>query len=687
MPRVPQYQQQVSVQNLPSARVRNSVTPEALGAGIGRGLQQLGGVVQDFAKQEQEKADVVAIMDADRQLADVELRLFNDPERGAYATRGRDAFGLPERVFPEWDKSVSDIEARLTPAQRAAFQRQAQSRRTDLQRGLSRHILQESDRYYTAESQAYINTAVDAAAANYTDPERVDLEAERAARGILSSPEMRGASPIVQNAAIKQARAQVYGGVVERLLNDNPAAAVDYFEGIRDKLTADMIVRLEPKIADARNTTAAVSAVDRAMYGIAGFDSAVEAVLEAEGGYVADDAGAGETNFGINIRANPDVDVKNLTRDGAKEIYRKRYWDAINADALPPELQAIAFDAAVNQGVGNARKWIIESGGDPAAFARLRREHYASLVEKNPEKFQQYAAGWEARVAKFERAGDQPSEADVLRRLSTLPPEQRALAETEATKRLRIQRAAEAEAREEAVNAAYAHIQNGGSLADMPPDVRQSVAPKDMIAVESYARSRAQNMPSDRTAFNELADLATLRPLQFAEPEFLEAQRAKLSDDDYQRLIDARRKIRAGQDDEFVQARRVQESITRSAMVQLGYAERPARQDDPLKPKSGRDDEVNLFRDSLAAKVDAFTKANGKLPNEAEVQDMADRLLVKAAVTTVRDWWPDSTEDVPAFQLPQAPRNAAERVAGTVYLTPRGPLQWTGQGWRSAPGG
>ena len=32
MPRVPQYQQQVSVQNLPSARVRNSVTPEALGA-------------------------------------------------------------------------------------------------------------------------------------------------------------------------------------------------------------------------------------------------------------------------------------------------------------------------------------------------------------------------------------------------------------------------------------------------------------------------------------------------------------------------------------------------------------------------------------------------------------------------------------------------------------------------------
>ena len=686
MPRVPQYEQQVRVQNLPSARERNFITPEVLGSDIARGVGQAASALQGIAQQEQEKADVAALMDADRQLADLELSLFNDPEKGAYATRGRDAFGLPERVFPQWDKSVSDIEGRLTPAQRQAFQRQAQARRGDLQRGLSRHILQESDRFYSDEAKAYVETAVMSAAANYTDPERVDLEAERAARGILAAPEMRGASPIVQNAAIKQARAKVYGGVVDRLLVTDPQAASDYFESMRDKLTPDQVLRLEPKIADARNTTAAVSAVDRAMYGIAGFDSAVEAVLEAEGGYVADDAGAGETNFGINIRANPDVDVKNLTRDGAKEIYRKRYWDAIGADALPPELQAIAFDAAVNQGVGNAKKWIVESGGDPAAFARLRREHYAGLVARDPEKYQRYAAGWEARVAKFERAGDQPSEAEVLRRLSTLPPEQRAMAETEATKRLRIQRAAEAEAREESVNAAYAHIQGGGSIADMPPEVRQAIRPTDMATVEQYARVRAQNAPGDRTAYNEIADLATLRPLDFIAPGFLEAQAPNLSESDYQKLVEARREMRAGQENRFVQTRRVQESITRAAMVQLGYAERPARQDDPLKPKSGRDDEVNLFRDTLAQRVDDWTKANGKTPNEAEVQAMADELLVKAAVTR-EGWIWDSTEQVPAFQLPQAPRNAAERVAGTVYLTPRGPLQWTGQGWRSAPGG
>lgn len=675
MPRVPQYEQQVGVQNLPSARERNFMTPEVLGADIGRGIGQAAQTMAAIAQREQEKADVAAVMDADRQLADLELRLFNDPEKGAYATRGRDAFGLPDRVFPEWDKSVGQIESRLTPAQRDAFRRSASSRRTDLQRGLSRHVLQESERYYTAESQAYISTAVQSAAANYTDTERVDLEAERAARGVVSAPGMVGASPVVLNAAIAQAKAQVYGGVVDRLLADNPQQALTYYDTVKDRLTPDQVVRLEPKIRDARNTTAAIAAVDRAQYGISGFDASVEAVLQAEGGYVADDAGAGETNFGINIRANPDVDVRNLTRDQAKEIYRRRYWDAIGADALPPELQAIAFDAAVNQGVGNARKWIVESGGNPAAFAQLRREHYARLVEENPDKYQQYAAGWEARVAKFEGGGAQASDADVLRRLSTLPMEQRALAESEWARRLRIQKAQEAEERESALNDAYYWIQTGGSLADMPTNIRLAVKPTDMATVEQYARARQQNVTSDRTTFNELADLATLRPLQFAEPGFLEAQRPKLSDDDYQQLINARRNIRAGQDDEFVKSRRAQEAITRAAMVQIGYAERPERQDDPLKPKSGRKEDVEAFKWMLNQKVQEYTRANGSLPNDAQVQEMADQLLIQQVVTR-QHWYGSSQEKVYAFDVEPLPDDWADLENGKIYMTGSGPGTW-----------
>jgi lysozyme family protein len=44
------------------------------------------------------------------------------------------------------------------------------------------------------------------------------------------------------------------------------------------------------------------------------------------------------------------VDIRNLTREGAKAIYRSEYWDACSCDAFPPPLALALFDCAVNQG-------------------------------------------------------------------------------------------------------------------------------------------------------------------------------------------------------------------------------------------------------------------------------------------------------------------------------------------------
>jgi lysozyme family protein len=134
----------------------------------------------------------------------------------------------------------------------------------------------------------------------------------------------------------------------------------------------------------------------------AAFEAALQKTLKYEGGYVKDDAGKGESNFGINKSANPDVDVKNLTKDKARELYKKRYWDAIGGDALAakdPALATIAFDTAVNMGVSKASQLIAQSKGDPSAMLNLRQQHYNNLVKDNPEKFAPYAKGWKDRVA------------------------------------------------------------------------------------------------------------------------------------------------------------------------------------------------------------------------------------------------------------------------------------------------
>jgi len=81
-----------------------------------------------------------------------------------------------------------------------------------------------------------------------------------------------------------------------------------------------------------------------------------------EGGYINNPADpGGETNFGICKRSYPDVDIKNLTRDGAKAIYARDYWAPIHGDELPEPVALVAFDCAVNQGVGTAVKVLQEA--------------------------------------------------------------------------------------------------------------------------------------------------------------------------------------------------------------------------------------------------------------------------------------------------------------------------------------
>ena len=132
------------------------------------------------------------------------------------------------------------------------------------------------------------------------------------------------------------------------------------------------------------------------------FDKAMELVFEFEGGYVPDDAGKGPSKFGVNKTANPDLDIENLTEDRAKKRYRNKYWNAINADELSPEMALVGFDAAVNHGPGKARYLIKQAKGDPQKLLILREKEYARLVKADPKKYAKYAEGWLGRLKRLQ---------------------------------------------------------------------------------------------------------------------------------------------------------------------------------------------------------------------------------------------------------------------------------------------
>lgn len=93
---------------------------------------------------------------------------------------------------------------------------------------------------------------------------------------------------------------------------------------------------------------------------MANFNDAIVKTLAREGGAtftdVAGDKG-GATKYGISQRAYPNLDIRNLTEQQARDIYKHDYWDRVCGDTIDSQLIAEnIFDTAVNTGVRTASK-------------------------------------------------------------------------------------------------------------------------------------------------------------------------------------------------------------------------------------------------------------------------------------------------------------------------------------------
>jgi lysozyme family protein len=147
------------------------------------------------------------------------------------------------------------------------------------------------------------------------------------------------------------------------------------------------------------------------------FDEAFEHVIGSEGGYSNNpkDPG-GETKFGISKRSYPNEDIRNLTLDRAREIYRRDFWDKLYLDNLPDVIRFDLFDAAVNSGVKQAIKFLQKACGVNAdgkigsitigAANRIDPEQldsrisgYRLLFLADLKTFPAFGRGWCRRVA------------------------------------------------------------------------------------------------------------------------------------------------------------------------------------------------------------------------------------------------------------------------------------------------
>lgn len=146
------------------------------------------------------------------------------------------------------------------------------------------------------------------------------------------------------------------------------------------------------------------------------FDLAFDRLIGHEGGYVnnPDDPG-GETKWGISKRQYPSLNIKALTREEAKVIYRRDFWEPL-ADGLHNAVMYQVFDAAVNHGIGNSIRMLQRAVGvvddghwgpvSKAAYGRLNHNDVlmAFLAERldfmrRLRAWDAFGRGWAGRVA------------------------------------------------------------------------------------------------------------------------------------------------------------------------------------------------------------------------------------------------------------------------------------------------
>lgn len=163
------------------------------------------------------------------------------------------------------------------------------------------------------------------------------------------------------------------------------------------------------------------------------FDEALKRVLVHEGGFSDHPADpGGTTNKGVTQRVydgwrrrqgKAAASVRHITASEVRAIYRFQYWDEIRADAMPPGVDYVVFDGAVNSGPTQSVKWLQRALGvvadglvGAATLDALDRhpDHDRLIADilsrrlamlKSLRTWPTFGKGWSSRVAQVLRHG------------------------------------------------------------------------------------------------------------------------------------------------------------------------------------------------------------------------------------------------------------------------------------------
>lgn len=233
MAEVPIYKGRAEkLQALPGPRLSpGSGDAEAFGGGASLSAVTTAGVNAadsgiKIAQQARQDADQVRFLDADLQLSKLQVQ----NELAAKQLRGKDAAGALDVVDAEWNKGVEQIMGGLSSdQQRAAVSRAAAVRRSEMNKSVQMHMMDESIKLDDSTTKDYITNSQNEAALNYNNPDRVAQSLIQQEGAIIGYGKRRGQSDESIKKAIEESKSATHTNVIEAMLGAGDVEAADKY--------------------------------------------------------------------------------------------------------------------------------------------------------------------------------------------------------------------------------------------------------------------------------------------------------------------------------------------------------------------------------------------------------------------------------------------------------------------------
>jgi murein DD-endopeptidase MepM/ murein hydrolase activator NlpD len=582
---------------------------------VGRVVQQAAAVGNDIVIQQQQRANQLAVLEAENEAREAALRLTYDQNDGYSNVRGRDVQDrgggrdLVTDYGQRYGQSLDAIGARLrNPVQRDNFAAIRQGLSQSFTTGVMRHQNDEYRTYQLSVFEGAINLASQEIAANANDVDAINGALDRQGAAVAELGALRGLSgneiTSAQNVASSRALRTAISGAMER---DDLETAASLRERYGDRLVEEDRQAIDGPLRREREARDIFTSVDQAFgeIGETGGAAIAGLPLPVTGGRVTSRYGASRGNrthngvdiavpVGTPVTAGANGTVERVWRDdrgGLSVIVR--YADGSTAGFAHLDSADVQAGQTVRRGQRIARSGNSgQSTGPHLHYTRRNRQ--GQLIDPMADPGTGEGGAPAATVEDAYRAA---RDAFMARNPNASARALSALRQ-EVEGRWRMRESAEADAEDRIMEEVQqALIANGGNFSALPARLRSRI-PADryddaMAFAERIQPRRERDDVADDIAYNN----AITNP----------AALGQMSDSDFTRRY-------AGHP-----------SFTTIANLRASVRN-PSR-------GSERDDPGNLARDTINRVVTRNLQANG-IPVEGADADLARVGAIRSSIDT-----------------------------------------------------